>query len=90
MTTTIDAAGRIVVPKKLRDAFHLRGGTAIEIVADGEGLRIRVPQTEHCFVEKDGILVQRADVVADVDSTAFLNQQLDAHAVQFFSGLGMK
>jgi AbrB family looped-hinge helix DNA binding protein len=85
MTTTIDAAGRIVVPKKLRDEFHLRGGTPVEIVADGEGLRIRLRHSEPCFVEKDGVLVQKAGVVDDVDSTAFLNQQREAHALQSVS-----
>lgn len=32
MLTTIDAAGRIVVPKSLRDALGLRGGESLEIV----------------------------------------------------------
>lgn len=36
MRTTIDGAGRIVVPKQLRDALQLRGGTVVEIrVRDG-------------------------------------------------------
>lgn len=36
MRTTIDAAGRVVVPKALRDAMHLRPGQSIDIVfADG-------------------------------------------------------
>lgn len=36
MSTTIDAAGRIVVPKAVREAMGLRPGTLIDIVyADG-------------------------------------------------------
>jgi AbrB family looped-hinge helix DNA binding protein len=31
MVTTIDAAGRIVVPKALRDRLGLKGGEALEI-----------------------------------------------------------
>lgn len=31
MTVTIDAAGRIVVPKALRDAAQLRPGMALEV-----------------------------------------------------------
>jgi AbrB family looped-hinge helix DNA binding protein len=36
MRTTIDRAGRIVVPKPLRDALSLRGGETLELsVRDG-------------------------------------------------------
>jgi AbrB family looped-hinge helix DNA binding protein len=36
MRTTIDAAGRVVVPKPLRDALGLSAGQTIEIrIADG-------------------------------------------------------
>jgi AbrB family looped-hinge helix DNA binding protein len=40
MKTTIDNAGRIVVPKELRNALHLLGGDAIEIELDGERLTL--------------------------------------------------
>jgi len=36
MRTTIDAAGRVVVPKPLRDALGLGAGQAVEVtIADG-------------------------------------------------------
>jgi AbrB family looped-hinge helix DNA binding protein len=45
MRTTIDSAGRIVVPKSLRDALALKPGQALEIRA-GEGrLEIEVAAT---------------------------------------------
>ena len=40
MRTTIDGAGRIVVPKKLRDRLGLVPGTEIEIDEEGSGLRV--------------------------------------------------
>ena len=40
MRTTIDSAGRIVVPKELRDALHLLGGDEVEIALDGERLTL--------------------------------------------------
>lgn len=37
MVTTIDSAGRVVIPKSLRERLHLTGGQAIEI-REREGL----------------------------------------------------
>lgn len=45
MRTTIDSAGRVVVPKPLRQALGLEGGAEIEIEIDDAGLRIDVPPT---------------------------------------------
>lgn len=40
METTIDAAGRVVIPKKLRDLAGLKPGMALEILVEDGGLRI--------------------------------------------------
>lgn len=52
---TIDKAGRLVIPKPLRDALGLRPGV-VEVVADGAALRVEVPAAES-LVEVDGRLV---------------------------------
>lgn len=51
MRTTIDKAGRLVVPKSLRDQLGLSPGE-VEVSADGASLRVE-PVTEEA-VEKDG------------------------------------
>ena len=43
MRTTIDAAGRLVVPKRLRDELGLVAGTEVEIEAVDGHLEIVVP-----------------------------------------------
>jgi AbrB family looped-hinge helix DNA binding protein len=40
MRTTIDSAGRIVVPKNLRNALHLLGGDEVDVELDGERLTL--------------------------------------------------
>ena len=61
MRTTIDKAGRIVVPKALRDELGLDGGAEVEIsLVDG---RIELePATSHIRLErKQGRLVAASD-----------------------------
>jgi AbrB family looped-hinge helix DNA binding protein len=40
MQVPIDAVGRLVIPKRLRDALGIGPETLLEIVADGGGLRL--------------------------------------------------
>jgi AbrB family looped-hinge helix DNA binding protein len=55
MRTTIDKAGRLVVPKALRDQVGMAPGT-VEVFVDGTGIRIE-PLASGGVVEKDGILM---------------------------------
>ena len=55
MRTTIDAAGRLVVPKSLRDQLGLTAG-AVELSADGAALRVE-PVVSDEVVEENGHLV---------------------------------
>jgi AbrB family looped-hinge helix DNA binding protein len=56
MRTTIDRAGRVVIPKPMREELGWRGGEELEISArDG---RIEIEQTSPAMtlVERDGFL----------------------------------
>jgi AbrB family looped-hinge helix DNA binding protein len=55
MRATIDKAGRLVIPKSLRDRLGLQPGE-VEVVADGAGLRVEALVGEG-FVEQNGRLV---------------------------------
>jgi AbrB family looped-hinge helix DNA binding protein len=54
MKTTIDKAGRLVIPKSLRDHVGLRAGE-VEVTAEGTGLRVEPIATES-LEERDGRL----------------------------------
>jgi AbrB family looped-hinge helix DNA binding protein len=51
----MDKAGRLVVPKALRDRIGLHSGE-VEITADGASLRVE-PVFDDVLLEKDGHLV---------------------------------
>lgn len=60
MSTTIDAAGRIVIPKALRDAAGLRPGVPVLVRARAGVIHIEQAPTEVQLVDKGGIFVARA------------------------------
>jgi AbrB family looped-hinge helix DNA binding protein len=55
MRATIDKAGRLVIPKSLRDKLGLTPGE-VEVVADGSALRVEAIAGES-LEESDGRLV---------------------------------
>jgi AbrB family looped-hinge helix DNA binding protein len=55
MRATIDSAGRLVIPKSLRDRLGLRPGE-VDVVAEGAGIRVE-PIAGESLVERDGRLL---------------------------------
>lgn len=55
MRTTIDKAGRLVIPKALRDRVGLTAGEVV-VTADGAGLRVQPVATDG-LAERAGRLV---------------------------------
>jgi AbrB family looped-hinge helix DNA binding protein len=53
MKATIDSAGRLVIPKPIRDQLGLTPG-AVEVTVTGSALRVEAPVGE--LVERDGHL----------------------------------
>ncbi len=57
MRTTIDKAGRIIVPKALRDALGMHAGAVLDVAAVDGALEIRAAPTPVRLEERDGVLV---------------------------------
>ena len=57
MRTTIDSAGRLVLPKTIRQAANLEGGTEVEIRLNDDHLEIEPVPAEVSLVQKGDFLV---------------------------------
>jgi AbrB family looped-hinge helix DNA binding protein len=74
MEAMVDSGGRIVVPKRLRDALGLKPGTAVDISLYGAGLQLVPAGRTARLREVDGALVAESEtVVTDEDVLALLD-----------------
>ncbi len=56
MRSTIDKAGRVVIPKAMREELGLRGGELLEITSRDGRIEIEPAAPEMVLVERDGFL----------------------------------
>jgi len=72
MLVTIDAAGRVVLPKTLRDALGLEAGATVDISYYGSGLHLVPHGRTARLVEEDGLLVATGETEIDDDTVQSL------------------
>ena len=86
-TVEIDKAGRIVVPKKLRDALHLTPGTRLRVERAGEALMLEADFPEPRLEMRDGMWVMvggSPNTAGDVN--ALIDEQRERR-MRFIAGL---
>jgi AbrB family looped-hinge helix DNA binding protein len=66
MQATIDKAGRLVIPKPLRDRLGLVPGV-VEVAADGNALRVESLASEELQEEDGRLVIAAAGVQVDDD-----------------------
>lgn len=79
MKTTIDRAGRVVIPKALRDRLGLRGGEEIEVQeAEGRIEITRSPRSGGLVKGAHGILVFESDSNEPPVDPEFVREAIEA------------
>ena len=86
-TVEIDKAGRIVVPKKLRDALHLTPGTRLKVERSGDTLMLEQDLPEPKLEMIDGLWVMTGGPRLTVeDVNAMIDEQRERR-MRYVAGL---
>ena len=80
MTATLDKAGRIVLPKKLREKLHHKPGAKFNIEVVGDKIEIEQETSETKIVWKDGVpVVMGWDGFDAVKALKEMREEREAH-----------
>jgi AbrB family looped-hinge helix DNA binding protein len=92
MTTTveIDKAGRIVVPKKLRDALHLTPGTRLRVERNGDALMLEPDFPEPRLEMIDGLWVMTGGPPVNTDIPELIRQGYEERHKRIMEGSGLE
>jgi AbrB family looped-hinge helix DNA binding protein len=74
----IDKAGRLVVPKKLRDALHLVPGTRLTLKQESDRLVIQLEARPRGLYLKKGTLVYDVGLAPPADVVDWVSQDREA------------
>ena len=62
----IDAAGRIVLPRPVRQHFHLEAGALLELEVAEDAIILRPEKHQESLVEERGLLVHEGEPSGDL------------------------
>lgn len=73
---TIDKAGRVVIPKPLREALHLEPGDALDLETAGEHITLRPVRGTGPLIKEHGVWVYRVGHPLPASATDEMLQQI--------------
>lgn len=86
MTLTIDKAGRVVLPKPLRDRMGLRDGSSLEVVETREGVILKPVDTEPYIVKEGKIMVYTGKLPPGYDILRAVDEDREER-IRYLAGL---
>jgi AbrB family looped-hinge helix DNA binding protein len=86
MKITIDQVGRVVIPKKIRERYHMRAGTELILENEPDGISLKVSNKEPSLIRKAGILVHHGPDAISLDTADFLNREREIRDLEITHG----
>ncbi len=77
MTLKVDKAGRVVLPKVVRDRLRLRAGSGLTLEERAEGILLRPIGRRASLIEKGGLLIHRGEAPKGFDWERMVADQRD-------------
>jgi AbrB family looped-hinge helix DNA binding protein len=84
-TIEIDKAGRIVVPKQIRDTLHLTPGTKLNINIEGNQIILRHEAKPRGLYRKRGMLVYDSGRPVPPDAVDWVKQDREDRIEHFYN-----
>ena len=78
MTLTIDRAGRVVIPKPVRDKLGLRAGSTLEMLETPEGVTLKPADRKSPLAMERGFLVITSELPPGYDMTNAVEEEREA------------
>jgi AbrB family looped-hinge helix DNA binding protein len=74
--TTLDSAGRVVIPKALRDAMQLSAGDEVELESAGVEIILRPARPAPLLAKEQGVWVYRSGTAISAEAAMQLLDQV--------------
>ncbi len=81
---TLDKAGRVVIPKSLREHMHLAAGDTLQLEQEGERITLRPVRAQATLKKEYGVWVYQGERT-DVSIPEVIDREREKHARESIS-----